>query len=66
MERGGGRQERAMYRREWEQTMEVVKRGLNDSTGVGGLGGGGDLTGAERLAFTVKKSNWSPRVCANF
>lgn len=56
-----------MDRRGWaQQTMEAVRRGLNDSTGVGGLGGGEDLTGAERLAFTVKKSSWSPGVCFNF
>lgn len=58
--RGGGQ------KRVGAQTMEAVRRGFNDSTGVGGLGGGDDLTGAERLAFTVMKSSWSPRVCSNF
>lgn len=52
--RGGGQ------KRVGAQTMEAVRRGLNDSPGVGGLGGGEDLTGAERLAFTVRKSSWSP------
>lgn len=48
--------------REWvQQTMKVDRRGLHDGTGVGGAGGGEDITGAESLGFTVKKANWGPQ-----